>query len=443
MGGTDQDDHMKGFAGDDRLFGYAGDDKMNGGDGRDVLLGQNGNDKMTGDAGNDYLEGQAGNDYLDGGKGNDVLLGDFDDGGGSADVILGGAGDDKLFQSSHIDFHGAPPVKSDGFKDTLDCGPGNDEAWINVNTDHDTVKNCETVHTERVFTKLGKDILSGGAVLKEGGTNDSNNNITVLKDGGHFKDGGLMTRPLKGLQQGGNISADKGLARLDALEGKSLVGKSHTTDQLKGLQQGGPIKAAPPVSNVVVAVTFNSITVHNRHDTGPFNDGEYDLAAYVQGRKVDLTDASQIEYGLCAGWGCPRPPPLYDVGDGDTLKFAPDTQIITELPNTVPLSIFTVGTEVDGCGRGKFPDNIQETLPIFFDPQLDWLTPIAQFQDKTNSYAHCGGTFTDANDILGTIREFYDPPGYGVGPHEVKSSTGDFTLRYTISTGNACNASIC
>ena len=152
----------------------------------------------------------------------------------------------------------------------------------------------------------------------------SSNPGAVLNDSGHFKDGGLMTRPQK------------------------------------GLQQGGPINATPPVSNVVVTVTFNSITVHDRHDSIIEGDGEYDLVAYVQGRKVDLTDASQIGLsGLCAGWGCPNGPPLYDVGDGDTLKFAPDTQVITELPNTVPLSIFTVGSEVDSCGRGKYPDNIQ------------------------------------------------------------------------------------
>ena len=29
-----------------------------------------------------------------------------------------------------------------------DCGSGNDKAWINVGTDNDIVKNCETVHTE-------------------------------------------------------------------------------------------------------------------------------------------------------------------------------------------------------------------------------------------------------------------------------------------------------
>jgi hypothetical protein len=282
--------------------------------------------------------------------------------------------------------------------------------------------------------------LKQAIISSQGGIKTGSNNTTVLQGGAKtgINTGVNNTMPLRlnatSSSNPGAFLKNGGLLKDDGI----------MTRPQKGLPQGGPINAAPPVSNVVVTVIFDSITVHDRHDTGPFNDGEYDLAAYVQGRKVDLTDASQIGLsGLCAGWGCPSGPPLYDVGDGDTLKFAPDTQIIAELPNTVPLSIFTVGTEVDGCGRGNFPDNIQQTLPIFFDPQLDWLTPIAQFQDKTNSYAHCGGTFTDANDILGIIREFYDPPGYGVGPHEVKSSTGDFTLRYTISKGDACNASTC
>jgi Ca2+-binding RTX toxin-like protein len=126
-------------------------DVMKGSNGNDQMIGNGGDDNMKGGAGNDYLEARQNNDHLDGGPGNDLLLGDDEDGAAGvygADVINGGAGDDKLFQSQYIESHGGEPVKSDGFKDTLDCGAGNDEAWINVNTDHDTVKNCETVHTE-------------------------------------------------------------------------------------------------------------------------------------------------------------------------------------------------------------------------------------------------------------------------------------------------------
>ena len=253
----------------------------------------------------------------------------------------------------------------------------------------------------------GNPITTSGGALQGNGTTNSNNNTMPLRLNATLnatsstnpnpvlKDDGLMTRP----------------------------------------QKGGPIKAAPPVSDVVVTVTFNSITVHDSHDFGYFNDGEYDLVAYVQGKKVDLTAAS-VHTGL------------YDVGDGDTINFKPGTQVITKIPNTVPLSIFTVGTEVDDCGRGRYPDNMQQTLPIFSDSQPDWSHAIDVFQ--LNSYQRyvqpqCSSLLGPGyNDILGLIKEFYDPPGYGAGPHEVKSDYfKDFTLRYTISTGNACNASIC
>jgi hypothetical protein len=195
-----------------------------------------------------------------------------------------------------------------------------------------------------------------------------------------------------------------------------------------------PDNITPSGINVQIVVTFNSITVHNKHEGAISGDGEYDLVAYVQGRIVRLTDAS-------VGGD------LYDVENGQTVNFKPGTQIITEIPNTFPVSIFTVGSEVDSCGRTSFPDNIQQELPIFFDPQLDWLTPIAEFQHSYNSNAQVCGKFSgplwDENEILGTIREFYDPPDHGVGIHAVKSSTGDFTLRYTINKGDACNASIC
>jgi len=132
--------------------GTDNDDVMKGTNQRDDMLGNGGDDKMTGGPGNDYLEGRQGSDQLDGGPGNDVMVGDDEDGNNAADagadVINGGPGDDQLFQSQYIVSHGGDPLKSDGFQDELDCGPGNDEAWINVNTDHDTVKNCETVHTE-------------------------------------------------------------------------------------------------------------------------------------------------------------------------------------------------------------------------------------------------------------------------------------------------------
>jgi Ca2+-binding RTX toxin-like protein len=89
------------------------------------------------------------NDRLDGREGNDVLVGDHDIGPISdfgADNLKGGPGDDRLFQNGVGSEPPREPITSDGFKDILDCGDGNDEAWVNVNTDQDEFKNCEVVH---------------------------------------------------------------------------------------------------------------------------------------------------------------------------------------------------------------------------------------------------------------------------------------------------------
>jgi hypothetical protein len=194
-----------------------------------------------------------------------------------------------------------------------------------------------------------------------------------------------------------------------------------------------PGNTAPVGINVVTVVTFNSITVHNKHEGFASGDGEYDLAAYVQGKQVDLTHASGPGDGL------------NDVSNGETLAFKRSNVAIQEIPNNIPLSIFTVGHELDACDSSfKFPQNIQQTLPIFFDPGLDWSSEISKFQKYLNyDYWVCHSASGNDDEILGTIKEFYDPPDYGAGSHAVKSSNGDFTLRYTISKGDACNASIC
>lgn len=61
--------------------------------------------------------------------------------------LKGGPGDDLLFQSASGSTEGPiTDITPDGKKDILDCGDGNDEAWGNVNTDHDEFRNCEVVH---------------------------------------------------------------------------------------------------------------------------------------------------------------------------------------------------------------------------------------------------------------------------------------------------------
>ena len=95
-----------------------------------------------------------------------------------------------------------------------------------------------------------------------------------------------------------------------------------------------------------VKVIFDSMTVHNDHEGTLSGDGEYDIAAYVQGIKVGLTDTS----GPGAG--------LWDVSSGETVTFDLGTEVTIDIPDIVPLSILTVGSEVDGCDRTVFPESI-------------------------------------------------------------------------------------
>jgi hypothetical protein len=159
---------------------------------------------------------------------------------------------------------------------------------------------------------------------------------------------------------------------------------------------------------------------------------------FVQGKKFDLTDAT-----------VPGDPYLYpgeipsvglgDVSEGETIQFLPETRVTLDLPQSVPLSIFTFGKEIDECGYEKeytptLPKNLVE---IFNNPQLDWYTPITQYIDGQNS-SDCpyGGS-----EVLGTIVKFYEPPGlsyepigWGAGSHtNVVSDKGDYTLRYSIA----------
>ncbi len=179
----------------------------------------------------------------------------------------------------------------------------------------------------------------------------------------------------------------------------------------------------------IITVEFNSITVHNNHEAFGRGEGEYNLAAYVQGSRVFLTEATT---NIVCGSGayCFE---LWYADNGQTYYFKPGTEVTVDLPNTFPVSVFTLGNEVDGCLKTPFPSStaLTERLQIFDNPQLDWYTPIQNFQNEFATYGSC--SLGNDNEVLGTINEFYDPPNYNAGPNEIKSSTGDFTLRYTIS----------
>ena len=119
---------MSGFNGNDKMYGFAGNDQMDGG---------LGDDTMSGGSGDDFMLGREGDDNINGDSGDDTILGFR-----GADILKGSSGNDRIFHD-FLRF----PVDADGSKDTIDCGSGNDEAWINTSTDGDTAdSNCETVH---------------------------------------------------------------------------------------------------------------------------------------------------------------------------------------------------------------------------------------------------------------------------------------------------------
>lgn len=142
--GTNSDDIIKGTNVGDEIRGLDGNDDIDGRGGDEgAILGGNGNDIIKGGTGNDdELVGDTGNDKISGGPGNEVTL----VGGTGADMLNGGPGNDLIGHGCCIDLPGS--TDSDGSQDNIDCGTGDDAVWINEGTDHDVVKNCETVHTE-------------------------------------------------------------------------------------------------------------------------------------------------------------------------------------------------------------------------------------------------------------------------------------------------------
>jgi hypothetical protein len=189
-------------------------------------------------------------------------------------------------------------------------------------------------------------------------------------------------------------------------------------DVLKDLQT-----LTPPLYKV--KVVFDSMTVHNDHEGALSGDGEYDIAAYVQGIKVGLTDASGPGDGL------------WDVSSGESVTFDPGTEVAVDIPATLPLSIFTVGSEVDGCGRTVFPREIQETLnDLLSVPYYLLLGSFRDVHNDINKAINWVGCKLNPNDILGLVNVLYEPTEYGAGAHAEKSDKGDFTLKYTISVSN-------
>ena len=203
----------------------------------------------------------------------------------------------------------------------------------------------------------------------------------------------------------------------------------------KGITPGNSTINFPPPT-YKIKVKFDSIKIQETHDPGILtsqSDGEYDLYAFVQGVPIGLTDRSFD--GICGGSGDPLPCGLGDVSHGETVYFSPLAEITVDIPETLPLSIFTAGVEVDNCGR-IFDTQVatDKVMAILKQPEETWAQSVQVWADgRSYPYGHTATCFLNFNDPLGSIVKFYKPPAYGAGAHEEFANNADYILRYTIT----------
>ena len=113
----------------DRVFARPGDDYVKPSSGRDIIFGEAGNDDLYGGPQKDKIFGGGGNDYIVGGDGEDQL-----NGSGGNDVIVSG---------------------EDFVADEVNCGPGDDIAFVSQ-ADHSPLANdCEEIVTFKSFDPGG------------------------------------------------------------------------------------------------------------------------------------------------------------------------------------------------------------------------------------------------------------------------------------------------
>jgi predicted chitinase len=116
--GTDGADLLRGFEGADSLYGAGGADTVEGGSGNDEVFGGTGEDRVFGGPGADRVVGGDGPDTVDGGVGQDLLV--------------GAQGNDRI-------------QARDGNRDVIDCGPGEDTAFLDWRDDLHDNAGCEHV----------------------------------------------------------------------------------------------------------------------------------------------------------------------------------------------------------------------------------------------------------------------------------------------------------
>jgi hypothetical protein len=204
-------------------------------------------------------------------------------------------------------------------------------------------------------------------------------------------------------------------------------------------------------------IIFNFMLWNDDHEGALSGCGEYDLTVYVQGKKLSLTDAAGGKNGMLWDICEPQSGGFFKPGTAEVTLDIPDEDP-QDPTDSQPLSIFTVGTEIDGCMRATLPSNLKEVQDVLSDkgttrPYYAGVKEkIAKIQSDINSNlprAGCIGSpsLHNDNDLLGVINEVYYPPAYGkhrgtfgqtnstgpeIGVNYAISSTGDFQLEWLI-----------
>jgi F5/8 type C domain len=179
--------------------------------------------------------------------------------------------------------------------------------------------------------------------------------------------------------------------------------------------------------------------VHNDREGTFSGDGEFDLSAYVQGKRVDLTGATSGY--ICSGGpltGQYKCDGLMDVHEGQILKFNPGTEVTVEVPVGGTFLIATSGWEIDderGTWRADDDPLVLKSVDALNDPKVVNKDPaISNFANWMYILADPGSIQANRNDRLGYLVTPYDlTTEFGKGSHEEKAYAPDYTLRYTIS----------
>ena len=193
------------------------------------------------------------------------------------------------------------------------------------------------------------------------------------------------------------------------------------------VEQGASLPPAQELSSMNRhVITLRDIQIRNTHEGAFSGDGEYDLNIYAHGKLFSLTDLSR----KAGGYG------LRDVSKDETVKFPPGSEIVVEVPKDIRFSIFTVGSEDDGCGKTNYTPDIQDRILSVFKPITkynDWSGTISdsvelrKIQTELDRPKEC--TVNSNDDIDDIVKVFNrDDPGGFHGNFALSSS--DFMLRF-------------